>query len=131
MSGSPPTTWSIPDSLALVGDSADGYPGLPGWGAKSSAAVLAKYRRLETIPEDWRTWGVNTANPASLARTLERDRARAFLFRDLATLREEIPLFDSIDDLRWRGPTTEFPALAAKLAPPVTAARPSLEPTRF
>src|SRR5258705_8819500 len=84
--GVPPA--SIPDYLALVGDSADGYPGLPGWGAKSSAAVLAKYGRLESIPADWRTWGVNAANPAGLARTLDRDRDRAFLFRDLATLRE-------------------------------------------
>jgi 5'-3' exonuclease len=122
--GVPPS--SIPDYLALVGDSADGYPGLPGWGAKSSAAVLAKYGRLEAIPEDWRTWGVNAANPASLARTLERDRARAYLFRDLATLREEIPLFDSTDDLRWPGPTAEFPALAARFAAAVTVARPSL-----
>jgi 5'-3' exonuclease len=105
---------SIPDYLALVGDSADGYPGLPGWGAKSSAAVLAKYGRLDAIPSDWRTWSVNAANPASLARTLERERDRAYLFRDLATLREDIALFDSVDDLRWRGPTAEFPPLAAR-----------------
>jgi 5'-3' exonuclease len=105
---------SIPDYLALVGDAADGYPGLPGWGAKSSAAVLAKYGRLDAIPADWRTWSVNAANPASLARTLERDRERAYLFRDLATLREDIALFDSVDDLRWDGPTAEFPALAAR-----------------
>ena len=105
---------SIPDYLALVGDSADGYPGLQGWGAKSSAAVLAKYRTLESIPADWRTWNVNAASPAALARTLERDRDLAFLFRDLATLREDIPLFDTVDDLRWRGPTAEFPALAAR-----------------
>ena len=110
--GVPPA--SIPDYLALVGDSADGYPGLPGWGAKSSAAVLAKYGRLEAIPSDWRNWSVNAANPASLARTLERDRDRAFLFRDLATLREDIALFDSVDDLRWRGPTADFPPLAAR-----------------
>ena len=105
---------SIPDYLALVGDAADGYPGLPGWGAKSSAAVLAKYGHLDAIPADWRTWSVNAASPARLARTLERDRDRAFLFRDLATLREDIPLFDAVDDLRWRGPTPEFPAMAAR-----------------
>jgi 5'-3' exonuclease len=121
--GVPPS--SIPDYLALVGDSADGYPGLPGWGAKSSAAVLAKYGRLESIPADWRTWSVNAANPAGLARTLERERDRAFLFRDLATLRVDIPLFDTVDDLRWRGPTTEFPALAARFDAAVTAATPS------
>jgi 5'-3' exonuclease len=117
--GVPPA--SIPDYLALVGDAADGYPGLSGWGAKSSAAVLAKYGRLESIPADWRVWSVNAASPASLARTLERDRDRAFLFRDLATLREEIPLFDSIDDLRWTGPTAVFPELAARFDAAVTA----------
>ena len=111
---------SIPDYLALVGDAADGYPGLPGWGAKSSAAVLAKYGRLDDIPADWRAWSVNAANPASLSRTLERDRDRAFLFRDLATLREDIPLFDSVDDLRWCGPTAEFAALAARFDAAVT-----------
>src|SRR5260221_3042927 len=70
--GVPPA--SIPDYLALVGDAADGFPGLPGWGAKSSAAVLAKYGHLESIPADWRAWGGNAANPARLARTPERAR---------------------------------------------------------
>ena len=116
--GVPPA--SIPDYLALVGDAADGYPGLPGWGAKSSAAVLAKYGRIDAIPADWRVWSVNAANPASLARTLERDRDRAFLFRDLATLRVDIPLFDSVDELRWSGPTAEFPPLAARMDAAVT-----------
>lgn len=100
---------SIPDYLALVGDSADGYPGLKGWGAKSTAAVLAKYRKLESIPPDWRRWSVNASSPAALAGTLERDRDLAFLFRDLATLREDLPLFDTVEDLRWRGPTAESP----------------------
>jgi len=108
------TPASIPDYLALVGDTADGYPGLPGWGAKSTAAVLAKYLRLESVPADWRTWSVNAANPASLARALESGRDQAFLFRDLATLREDIPLFESVEDLRWRGPTPEFAPLAAR-----------------
>ena len=103
--GVPPA--SIPDYLALVGDSADGFPGLAGWGAKSTAAVLAKYRHLEHIPEDWRTWGVNAANPASLARTLARDREQALLFRALATLREDVPLFDSVDELHWNGPVNQ------------------------
>lgn len=120
--GVPPA--SIPDYLALVGDSADGYPGLPGWGAKSSAAVLARFGHLEAIPTDWRTWSVNAASPAALARTLERERANAFLFRDLATLREEIPLFDSVDELRWHGPTAAFPPLAARFDSAVTAGRP-------
>jgi 5'-3' exonuclease len=107
---------SIPDYLALVGDSADGYPGLAGWGAKSSAAVLARYGHLEAIPEDWRRWGVNAANPAALARTLAQERDRAFLFRDLATLRTEIDLFESVDALRWEGPSTAFAELSASMS---------------
>jgi 5'-3' exonuclease len=105
------TPRSIPDYLALVGDAADGYPGLAGWGAKSTAAVLAKYERLEAIPEDWRGWGVNAMNAGALSLTLNRERERAFLFRDLATLRTDIPLFESIDELRWAGPTPAFAAL--------------------
>ena len=112
--GVPPA--SIPDYLALVGDSADGYPGLPGWGAKSSAAVLSRYGHLEAIPEDWRTWGVNAANPAALARTLAQERDRAFLFRDLATLRADIPLFDSVDALRWEGPSEAFSEFSTRLS---------------
>ena len=104
---------SIPDYLALVGDSADGYPGLRGWGAKSSSAVLAKYRHLEAIPDDWRTWGVNATNPAALSQTLARERDRALLFRDLATLRTGLPLFESVEQLRWTGPRGDFAALAA------------------
>jgi 5'-3' exonuclease len=100
------TPASIPDYLALVGDAADGYPGLPGWGARSSAAVLARYGHLESIPDDWRSWGVNAASPARLARTLAGERDRALLFRLLATLRTDVPVFDSVDDLRWTGPTS-------------------------
>lgn len=106
---------SIPDYLALVGDSADGYPGLPGWGAKSAGAVLGRFGTLESIPADWRMWQVNARNAAALALTLERERGNAWLFRDLATLRTDIPVFESIDDLRWSGPTEEFAALAARL----------------
>jgi 5'-3' exonuclease len=106
---------SIPDYLALVGDSADGYPGLPGWGAKSAAVVLARFRHLEAIPEDWRTWGVNAANPAALARTLAAQQANAYLFRQLATLKTDIPLFTDVEALRWEGPRPEFEGLAARL----------------
>jgi|SRR5579884_1298224 len=116
--GVPPC--SIPDYLALVGDSADGYPGLAGWGAKSTAAVLARYGHLETIPNDWRTWNVNAAGAGSLAATLARERDRAYLFRTLATLREDIPLFDSVDQLRWSGPTPAFEAIGARLNAAVT-----------
>ena len=112
---------SIPDYLALVGDNADGFPGLQGWGAKSAAAVLAKFGHLEAIPADWRTWGVNATRPGALAQTLERERDHAFLFRDLATLRTDIPLFDSVDELHWRGPTPAFAPLAARFDAAITA----------
>ena len=90
--GVPPA--SIPDYLALVGDTADGYPGLPGWGAKSTAAVLARFGHLESIPTDSRDWHVDAASASSLAATLVRERDRAMLFRTLATLRTDIALFD-------------------------------------
>ncbi len=112
---------SIPDYLALVGDSADGYPGLPGWGAKSSAAVLAKYQRLELIPRDWNQWRVNIAKASLLASTLFREWDKALLFRNLATLRTEIALFDDVEQLRWRGPTPAFAALGARLDSAATA----------
>ncbi len=111
---------SIPDYLALVGDSADGYPGLPGWGAKSTAAVLAKFVHLESIPADWRDWHVNAANASALAATLTRERDRALLFRTLATLRTDIPLFDDVEDLRWKGPTPGLDKLAARLDAAIT-----------
>ena len=106
---------SIPDYLALVGDAADGYPGLAGWGAKSASKVLARYRHIESIPESWRDWGVDVVNPFALSETLRRDLERALLFRDLATLRTEIPLFQSVEELRWGGATAAFPPLAARL----------------
>ena len=102
------TPASIPDYLALVGDSSDGYPGLPGWGAKSSAAVLAKFIHLEAIPADYREWHVNAANASSLAATLTRERDTALLFRRLATLRTDIPLFNNVDELQWRGLTKGY-----------------------
>jgi 5'-3' exonuclease len=105
---------SIPDYLALVGDSSDGYPGLSGWGAKSASAVLAKFGHLEQIPSDWRSWGVNCARPGALSVTLERDRELAMLFRDLATLRTDIPLFDNVDQLEWHGPTPAFQQMKAR-----------------
>jgi len=104
---------SIPDYLALVGDAADGYPGLKGWGAKSTAAVLSRFERLEQIPDDWREWRVNATGAASLASTLARDRDNAFLFRTLATLRTDVEVFDDVEELRWTGPTDRFAALAA------------------
>jgi len=106
---------SIPDYLALVGDAADGYPGLAGWGAKSAAAVLGRYGHLEAIPEDWRTWGVNAASPGRLAAVLARERDLVLLYRTLATLRIDVPVFESVEELRWQGPRPEFTPLAAVL----------------
>lgn len=122
---------SIPDYLALVGDAADGYPGLPGWGPKSSASVLARFGHLESIPEDADNWRVDVINAQSLARTLRQDRDRAFLFRKLATLRSDMRLFDNVDQLEWRGPEPEFAAIGALLDSVVTAkkdARPKSVP---
>jgi len=114
---------SIPDYLALVGDAADGYPGLKGWGAKSSAAVLTKFAHLESIPTDWREWRVNVTNASALADTLSHERDRALLFRTLATLRADIVLFDDIEQLRWNGPTHTFTDLATRLDGALTETR--------
>jgi 5'-3' exonuclease len=111
--GVPPA--SIPDYLALVGDAADGYPGLRGWGAKSSAAVLARFLHLESVPADHREWGVSVANASTLAGTLVQERERALLFRTLATLRTDIALFDDVDQLRWKGPSPAFDELGPRL----------------
>jgi 5'-3' exonuclease len=114
------TPASIPDYLALVGDASDGYPGLPGFGAKSASALLARFGHLEAIPPDWRDWRVNAANPARLAATLAAGRDRAFLFRDLATLRTDLRLLDDVQSLAWTGPRPGFGALAKRLEQAVT-----------
>ncbi|GAA3767799.1 5'-3' exonuclease [Terriglobus aquaticus] len=111
--GVPPA--SIADYLALVGDTADGYPGLPGWGAKGTAAVLAKYGHIDAIPTDFRTWNVRVTNPAALSETLQSRMEDALLFRTLATLRTDTDVFATVDDLQWRGPTDAFEPLAAIL----------------
>jgi 5'-3' exonuclease len=117
---------SIPDYLALVGDAADGFPGLPGWGAKSSAAVLARFVHLESIPEDWREWRVNASSASALAHTLSSQRDRALLFRTLATLRTDIALFDDVDELQWHGPKPGFETLGARLDAAVSGVRPNV-----
>ncbi len=106
---------SIPDYLALVGDAADGFPGIPGWGAKSAAQVLARYEFLEGIPADPARWEVTVRGAARLSAALEADRDHAYLFRRLATLRTDAPLVGSVDELRWRGPTPRFQSVAASL----------------
>ena len=94
---------SIPDWLALVGDAADGYPGIPAWGEKSASAVLSKYEHLETIPKDHRKWGLPAGRALRLAENLNTHREDAFLFRRLATLRTDVPLEENLKDLEWRG----------------------------
>lgn len=114
--GVPPA--SIPDYLALVGDSADGFPGVPGWGAKSTATVLARYRHLEHIPARSDNWDVAVRGALRLAANLGEHRADAFLFRDLATLRDGAALFESVDELEWRGPGPDFRETAHDLGAP-------------
>jgi 5'-3' exonuclease len=114
---------SIPDYLALVGDSADGYPGLPGWGARSAAGVLARYAHFEAFPADCEAWNVNVPWPGKLCRTFAEQRDRAYLFRDLATLRSGQQLFDSVEALRWAGPGAEFEEVAQRLEAPALAER--------
>ncbi len=94
---------SIPDWLALVGDAADGYPGLPRWGGKSASAVLGRFQHLEAIPTDPHAWGMSLGRAERLAETLVQRREDALLFRALATLRLDVPLKEKLDDLRWRG----------------------------
>ena len=109
---------SIPDYLALVGDSADGFPGVPGWGEKASGAMLGRYGHLERIPASAKDWEVPVRGAARLAAALEENRPLALLFRKLATLRTDVPVFKTVEDLRWRGPTAEFERVAQQLAVP-------------
>ena len=99
---------SIPDYLAVVGDSADGFPGIPGWGAKAAAAGLSQYPHLEDIPKDWREWHPAIRRARSLSESLFEAWSDALLFRTLATLRLDVPVFDTVEDLRWKGPRSTF-----------------------
>jgi 5'-3' exonuclease len=109
---------SIPDYLALVGDAADGYPGIAGFGAKSAAAVLARFEHIEAIPADGAAWQSNVARAGRLALTLTEQREQAMLFRTLATLRSDAELFDSVNQLRWSGPTARFADYARAMDAP-------------
>lgn len=111
--GVPPT--SIPDYLALVGDSADGFSGLPGWGPKSAATLLSRYGTVDAIPDDPAEWDVRVPRAAALARTLAEQRDLARLFRTLATLRTDVPVFETVDKLEWRGPTSTLPESRTRL----------------
>lgn len=106
---------SIPDLLALVGDDADGIPGLPKWGMKSAATVLAHYGSIDAIPDDASAWAVPVRGAASLGEVLRTHRAEARLYKTLATLRRDVPLAEDVDGLRWRGPTAHLAPFLAEL----------------
>ncbi len=115
---------SIPDYLALVGDTADGIPGVPRWGARSAATLLARYEHLESIPAQARDWDVKVRGADALATGLAAMSEEAKLYRTLATLREDVPLEESLSDLEWRGvKQPEFDELCRELADPTLAER--------
>jgi 5'-3' exonuclease len=99
---------SIPDYLAVVGDSADGFPGVRGWGAKAAALALSQYPHLEDIPKDWQQWHPSIRKSRPLSESLFSAWNDALLFRTLATLRLDVPVFDTVEDLRWKGPRANF-----------------------
>jgi len=114
---------SIPDYLALVGDSADGFPGVRGFGPRTAAALLARWGHLDAIPEDPARWQVDVRGAARLAETLAASRADALLFRRLATLVRDVPGLGDVEDWRWRGPTPEFDAICRRLGAPALRER--------
>jgi 5'-3' exonuclease len=106
---------SIPDYLAVVGDSADGFPGVAGWGAKAAALTLSQYPHLEAIPKDWREWHPSIRKARLLSDSLFNAWNDALLFRTLATLRLDVPVFDTVEDLRWKGPHPTFDEYCQRL----------------
>src|SRR5215472_10303618 len=121
---------SIPDYLAVVGDSADGYPGIAGWGSKAAAAVFSKYPHLEDIPKDWRGWDPTLRRARPLSEALFAAWDDALLFRTLATLRVDVPVFRSIDDLLWRGPAQDFKRTCERMKAPELYRRASARKVR-
>jgi 5'-3' exonuclease len=109
---------SIPDYLAVVGDSADGFPGIVGWGEKGAAQVLSRYKKLENIPKDWRQWESAISNGRRLAASLFSAWDEALLYRTLATLRLDAPVFNTLDELRWKGPRTDFEGVSRAMGAP-------------
>jgi len=109
---------SIPDYLAVLGDTADGFPGISAWGEKAASSVLSCYGRLEGIPKSWREWHPSISSARRLATSLFENWDDALLFRTLATLRVDAPAKESVDDLHWDGPRTEFESLCVTLGAP-------------
>jgi 5'-3' exonuclease len=114
---------SIPDYLAVVGDSADGFPGVAGWGAKAAAFTLSQYPHLEVIPKDWREWHASIRKARLLSESLFKSWDDALLFRTLATLRLDVPVFDTVEDLRWRGPRANFEEYCQRMKAPALFGR--------
>jgi 5'-3' exonuclease len=114
---------SIPDYLAVVGDSADGFPGLPGWGPKAAALTLSQYPHFEDIPKDWRKWPSSIRGAQRLAGVLFEQWNDALLYRTLATLKLDVPVFETVDELRWQGPRPEFERYSSQLKTPGLNAR--------
>jgi 5'-3' exonuclease len=109
---------SIPDYLAVVGDSADGFPGVPGWGAKAAALTLSQYPHLEDIPKDWKAWHPSIRRARPLSESLFIAWNDALLFRTLATLRRDVPVFDTVEDLRWQAPRESFEEFCVRIKSP-------------
>ena len=114
---------SIPDYLAVVGDSADGFPGVRGWGAKAASAVLSRYTHLENVPKDWRAWDPAIGRARVLSESLLAAWNDALLFRTLATLRRDVPVFESVEGLRWKGPREDFENSCQRMNAPALASR--------
>jgi 5'-3' exonuclease len=112
------TPQSIPDYLAVVGDSADGFPGVAGWGSKAAALVLSQYAHLEDIPKDWQEWHASIRRARALSESLFSAWNDAILFRTLATLRLDVPVFEPVEDLRWKGPRSDFEACCQRMKAP-------------
>jgi 5'-3' exonuclease len=114
---------SIPDYLAVVGDSADGFSGVRGWGAKAAASVLSRYSHLENIPRDCRAWDPSINRARALSESLFAAWNDALLFRTLATLRRDAPVFESVEELRWKGPRADFEKYCQRMNAPALAGR--------
>jgi 5'-3' exonuclease len=114
---------SIADYLAVVGDSADGFPGVRGWGAKAAALALSRYPHLEDIPKEWREWDPSIKRARALAESLFSAWDDALLFRTLATLRLDVPVFETVEDLRWKGPRKNFEECCRRMKSPGLASR--------
>ena len=114
---------SIPDYLAVLGDTADGFPGVAGWGEKAAAQTLSRYGHLENIPRDWSAWDPSINSARRLAKSLFDSWDDALLFRTLATLRLDAPVFEAVDDIGWNGPRPEFEILCRAMGVPDLFAR--------